>query len=89
MEATRRKPGPTKGTPAAGHRAKEPYQPGQHTFWSQWQMWPASTRPTNKAMAAALSCHPETFARKMNATNRGRGLSPEELAAANALLMAL
>ena len=85
----RRKPGPAKGTPATGHRAKEPYQPGQYTFWNQWQMWPASTRPTNKAMAAAIGCHPQTFARKMSTANRGRGLSPAELNAATALLAAL
>lgn len=85
----RRKPGPAKGTPATGHRHPELYQPGQYTFWNQWQMWPASTRPTNKVMAAALGCHPETFARKMNGANRGRGLTPADLAAAAALLAAV
>ena len=89
LNPPRRKPGPAPGTPATGHRQPEPYQPGQYTFWSQWQLWPASTRPTNKVMAAALGCHPQTFARKMNPDNRGRGLSPAEMAAGTALLLAL
>ena len=85
----RRKPGPARGTPATGHRPKEFHLPEQYMFWDLWQRWPASTRPSNKAMAAALGCHPQTFARKMRADNQGRGLSPEELNAATALLMAL
>ena len=85
----RRKPGPAKGTPAVGHRQKAPFLPGQYAFWSQWQLWPASTRPTMKTMAAALGCHPQTFALKMSPDNRGRGLSPAELAIGNALLLAL
>ena len=87
--APRRKPGPAKGTPAAGHRAKEPHTADQLRFWTQWQTWPASTRPSHKAMAAAIGCHPQTFARKISPANQGRGLSAADLGAAGALLASL
>ena len=89
LTTPRRKPGPARGTPATGHRPKEPHNPGQLDFWHTWQVWPASTRPSIKAMAAALGCHPQTFARKMRADNQGRGLSVTELGAAADLLATL
>jgi hypothetical protein len=82
---SKRKPGPAKGTPAAGHRAKTPPATlEQKTLWARWQLFPAAHRPTVVAMSAAVGMHRDSWNRKMKA--EGAGLNDAQLAAANALL---
>ncbi|GAC1604373.1 MAG: hypothetical protein NVS3B25_33580 [Hymenobacter sp.] len=82
---TKRKPGPAKGTPAAGHRpATPPATLDQKVLWARWQLFPAALRPTVQAMAAAVGLHRDTWHRKLKA--EGAGLTDAQLAAANALL---
>lgn len=82
----KRAPGPPKGTPSHGNAGRKP-QPAQTladaVLMARWQLFPASLRPTAKAMAAALGISAPTWHRRVGGMG---GLREAQLLAANALL---